>query len=410
MSEELEETEEQTKDTTNSLSKPAVIDLEALLQPISEENPAGEHMRYSGVYDEIGEARRTDEVLGQEDVQSELKIADFPKVIELAVPVVEKESKDLQISAWLSEALVNEYGFTGLRDSLNLLSSLQEKFWDTLFPEIDEGDMEGRANALSWMDRETALTIQKARITDGNGYNFLEYQDSKKYDIPDNLDLLDTAEQKKFKALQAEVIKENKVTADKWKQAITQTRRVFYEELNVAIEECQQGLNKINLVIEEKFDRNQAPSLPNLKKTLANIKSETDKLLKQKREEEPDEIDQEEEFEGEATEDGKGGQTGRSMSSSKGAIQNRKEALKRLSELAEFFRKTEPHSPVSYLVTRAVKWGNMPLENWLQDVIKDEAILFQLRQTLGFNTNTDSTGEVSSNPTAVENQDNTPSV
>jgi type VI secretion system protein ImpA len=54
---------------------------------------------------------------------------------------------------------------------------------------------------------------------------------------------------------------------------------------------------------------------------------------------------------------------------------------------AEFFQKTEPHSPISYIVQRAVKWGNMPLESWLQDVIKDETVLFNLRQTLGFNTN-----------------------
>jgi type VI secretion system protein ImpA len=33
-----------------------------------------------------------------------------------------------------------------------------------------------------------------------------------------------------------------------------------------------------------------------------------------------------------------------------------------------------------------VKWGTMPLENWLQDVIKDESIISSLRQTLGFNT------------------------
>ena len=61
--------------------------------------------------------------------------------------------------------------------------------------------------------------------------------------------------------------------------------------------------------------------------------------------------------------------------------------MKRLADLAEFFRKTEPHSPLSYLIQRAVKWGEMPLESWLQDVIKDETVLFQLRQTLGFNTN-----------------------
>jgi hypothetical protein len=34
----------------------------------------------------------------------------------------------------------------------------------------------------------------------------------------------------------------------------------------------------------------------------------------------------------------------------------------------------------------------MPLETWLQDVIKDDGIMAQLRQTLGFNT-TDETPE-----------------
>jgi len=69
-----------------------------------------------------------------------------------------------------------------------------------------------------------------------------------------------------------------------------------------------------------------------------------------------------------------------------GAIQGRADALKRLGQLADYFRKAEPHSPISYLVNRAIKWGNMPLETWLQDVIKDESVLSELRQTLGFNT------------------------
>jgi type VI secretion system protein ImpA len=55
-----------------------------------------------------------------------------------------------------------------------------------------------------------------------------------------------------------------------------------------------------------------------------------------------------------------------------------------LAEVADFFRQTEPHSPVSYLVQRAVKWGNMPLESWLQEVVKDESVLSQIRETLGF--------------------------
>ena len=62
---------------------------------------------------------------------------------------------------------------------------------------------------------------------------------------------------------------------------------------------------------------------------------------------------------------------------------NRADALRRLEALAVYFRQTEPHSPVSYLVQRAVRWGEMPLEAWLQDVINDEGVLSRVRETLG---------------------------
>jgi type VI secretion system protein ImpA len=66
-----------------------------------------------------------------------------------------------------------------------------------------------------------------------------------------------------------------------------------------------------------------------------------------------------------------------------GTIQTRQEALRRLADIAEYFRLTEPHSPISYLVQRAIKWGNMPLDVWLEDVVKEESVLGQLRETLG---------------------------
>ena len=63
----------------NVESKPSVIDLEAMLSPISEEKPSGEPMRYSGLYDEISEARRADEDVEQGDWKVALKVADFRK-------------------------------------------------------------------------------------------------------------------------------------------------------------------------------------------------------------------------------------------------------------------------------------------------------------------------------------------
>lgn len=384
---------EESEESAHELSKPPVIDLKSLLKPISGENPSGESVRYSGVYDEITEARRADEDLPMGNLQIELKAADYTKVIETAIPVLEKDTKDLQIAAWLSEALVRENGFAGLRDSLKLLSGLQRKFWDTLFPEIDEGNMEGRANALAWVDEEAAFSIKKAPITDGDeGYSFFDYEDSKKFNIPANLESLAAEEQEKFKKLEEQAHKENRTTAAQWEKSLSASKRGFYEELNIAIEECWAAYNILNQIIEENFEINQAPSLGNLKKTLENIQLQTDKILQQKREEEPDLIENSKIFEEAAEEAGNGISPNKGKSSIGGTINNRREALKELEKIASFFRQTEPHSPVSYLINRAVKWGNMPLDGWLQDVVKDGTVLGQLRETLGFNTSSEGNG------------------
>lgn len=371
---------------SEDLERQPVVDLEAVMQPISEENPSGENLRYSAIYGEIAEARRADKVLPQGQWQTELKTADYRKVIDLAVPVLIEQTKDLQIAVWLSEALVGEFGFAGLRDSLKLVGGLQENFWETLFPEIEEGDMEGRANAIESFDKQVSMGIKSAPITGGGNYSFLDYEDSKRFDIPENIDTLDSTDQERYRELQAQAVAENRITAELWRKAKADTRRAFYEELNFSFEECLTEFAELNRIIEEKFDSNQMPGLNNLKKVLDDIQTQVKKLLQEKRAEEPDAADDAASID--ADESGEEAAVGTAVGASNGAVRNRGDALKRLGEVAEFFRKNEPHSPISYLVQRAVKWGEMPLESWLQDVIKDETVLFQLRQTLGFNTST----------------------
>jgi type VI secretion system protein ImpA len=63
--------------------------------------------------------------------------------------------------------------------------------------------------------------------------------------------------------------------------------------------------------------------------------------------------------------------------------ESRADALRRLASIAKFFQTTEPHSPVAYLVQRAVRWGEMPLENWLEEVVTDWNVLSAVRETLG---------------------------
>ncbi|MDH3494257.1 MAG: type VI secretion system ImpA family N-terminal domain-containing protein, partial [Acidobacteriota bacterium] len=163
----------------DELSRPAVLDINAILTPISPEAPSGEYLRYEGIYDEISEERRADEDLALGAWQTELKVANFKKVIELAAAALTQKTKDLQLAAWLSEAVVAEHGFAGLRDSLKIMSGLISNFWDSVYPEAEEGDEEGRANAIAWFDEKAGFLIQKAPIIDNVDGGYFGYLDSK---------------------------------------------------------------------------------------------------------------------------------------------------------------------------------------------------------------------------------------
>src|SRR6185503_13862978 len=201
---------------SEELQKPPVVDLDLIFQPITGDNPSGQDQRYSGLYDEIREARRADENLNQGEWQTELKVADFPKVLNLGVDALTTKSKDLQIAAWLSEALVKIHGFAGLRDGLKILAGLQDAFWDTLYPEIDEGDMESRANAISWVDTQVGFVLKGATFTGVAGYSFMDWEDSKKFNFPEGLESQVGPEAEQLQKLKHQAERERRVTAELW--------------------------------------------------------------------------------------------------------------------------------------------------------------------------------------------------
>ena len=93
-----------------------------LLNPISADKPAGENLRYAPVYDKIKEARREDDDAPQGDWKRERKVADWPLVIKLISESLATKTKDLQLAAWLAEAMLRREGVAGLREVLELTS------------------------------------------------------------------------------------------------------------------------------------------------------------------------------------------------------------------------------------------------------------------------------------------------
>jgi type VI secretion system protein ImpA len=367
------------------VAPPPVVDVEALLTPIPGENPAGENLQYSGLYDEIREARRSDDTLEQGDWQHEPKTAEWPKVVDLSTTALAAKTKDIQVCAWLGEALVELYGFAGLRDALRVMRGIHEQFWDKAFPEIDEGDMDARANAVSFFDTRVELPLKRALLTRAGGgmadYSYLQWEDSTRFDFPENMEALDSDAIAKATELKAQAEAEGKTTGEQWRKAKNATKRAFYEETFLLLNQCWEEFQSLDRVMDEKFGR-QTPGLGTIKKSLDAVRSLVEKVVKEKRILEPDPV-----ADGAAgTVEGEAAAGTSETGSAGGPLRSRSDALRQLAEVAQYFQRTEPHSPVAYLVTRAIKWGQMPLELWLEDVIKDGAVLGHLKETLGLDT------------------------
>ena len=127
-----------------------------LLDPIPGDNPSGEELRYDPVYFEIEEARREED---RDPFGGPPKLADWPLVADLSGKALATRSKDLQLAVWLTEAMVRREGLSAIHNGLNLIYGLLAKFWDTLYPQLEDGDAELRAMPLN----QLALRLARER-------------------------------------------------------------------------------------------------------------------------------------------------------------------------------------------------------------------------------------------------------
>jgi type VI secretion system protein ImpA len=358
-----------------------VLDIKALMVPMAGENPAGEDLIHEGTYDTIRRARQ--EGRDRDALEPGMKTADWSAVIATATQVLTTRSKDLQIAVWLVDALVKRHGFPGLRDGLCCLRELQQQFWPSLHPAVVHGDLEDRIRLLEWLNRDLPLAIRQVPLTrpgEGEPYSWLHWDESR---------TVENLGRQNREAMEA-ALADGKITGEQFDTAVAATSRAYYETLCMDLHESQEACNALDQVLDEKFGRD-APSLLDIKKALTDCSELVERIVKRKRELEPDSYSSEpgsgsEPGEEDSVNSRSGLDTGVATTLSGGVPlepRNRADALRRLAAVAQYFRKAEPHSPIAYLVERAIRWGEMPLEKWLQEVIGNEEVLGHLRDTLG---------------------------
>jgi len=343
-----------------------VLDLQALLAPIPGDKPAGEDMSSSTEFDEIKEARRADEDLPQGDWETELKSAEWPKVKRGATELLSRKTKDLQVSAWLTEAITNLHGFAGLRAGLTLTRDLISNYWDSVYPLMEDG-VAVRSSKIAWINANLPTVVANVPLCapEAGGFGLRRWNEAKEVD---NVARRDPAAARRL------IDEEKKVSSDTIDKAVKATPDQFFRSLYEDVNACREALRSLEEAVDAKLTEN-GPSLSGLRTVLDQCVQVVTKTAKDRgiltiEVSGAEGVD--------VSQRGTGSDAGPA-----GVPGSRQEALRKLAEAAHYFRTYEPHSPVAYLVDRAAKWGSMSFDRWLGEVVKDRTQLDALYELLG---------------------------
>lgn len=357
------------------------IDLAFLLAPLPlGEQGAGTDLRQdfsaASSYQKLRDARsaaRAEERARDSDDEDEGPPADgWRDVLSIGQHALGTQSKDMEVAAWLTEALVRLHGLQGLAAGASLLSGLCDTYWDAGFPQPDEDGMEVRASPIGGLSGSSSDgTIMQPlrrllmfRRTDGTGCGLYQWEQAEH-----TAGLPEERRQAKIAAGAPELkVLEAEARVDKAQLSATW----------LGVTEALRAWRALDTVVEARF----GADAPSLRKVTALLEQMLEIATRMGGAPAPsaDAAD----AAGDAAE--ADGVAGAQPAGGRGALLTREDALRDLDRIAEFFRRTEPHSPLAYTLEEAVRRGRMTLSELLLEVLPDEATRNGMLSRLGMRT------------------------
>ncbi|MEZ5399673.1 MAG: type VI secretion system protein TssA [Bryobacteraceae bacterium] len=353
---------------------------EGILDPISEAEPAGKPLVNDPAYEKLRELRKPNEqaleafLAPREGRAPRVMTADLwmpreiNRVIETAGALLATKSKDLEVAAWLAEALLWKEGLGGFRDGLAMVRALLDTYWETLYPLPDEGDHYMRIRYLEWMgmsestkESSPPLALGFVSITQ-DGLTWNQFKESR--DVPGEKESGKAAEKRKA------ALNEGKTPPEDVETGMAATPKPLYKKWVADAEGCLTELAALDELCKSKFG-DDPPGFLKLRNGLELLQNDLAILLRRKLELDPDPpepivMEEAPAVEGEAVEtaDGETRPAAIPMAAQFGDLTgiepaSREEAIFRIAAAAGYLRRTDPGSPAGYLAIRGVRWGEV---------------------------------------------------
>ena len=386
-----------------------MIDTESLLAPVSDSEPCGSYLKldrsayrsirnaYNAAQSSFRQLVETPEASSDETLV-ENNTANWAELREVTQDALISKTKDLEILGWfITSQLFSQHPFANLAQSLWLLSGLAEQFWSDLNPKPPEEklkatDDEGKDR--EWAEFRTRPLLQLigesndttsiyvplqilsivADITYGdylsaekNGtLNALKEQSRSSYSGADRETLMHLSDA--YMAIE----KAERVLSEKCQQS--GSAAVSFRFLKNNIEELIKAIHFLvgELIRPWPLDEgyhpaSQTSSAPEeVAQATKTPQAQTGSVANT------------------TTSDNSQSSSAMAAAISAGEIVNRDHAFKELRKIADYFRETEPHSPISFLLERAIRWGYLSLPELFEEMIGgDNSMLGHINQLTG---------------------------
>ena len=369
------------------------LELEGLLKVISDEAPCGIDCSFSNEFYAIKKARiQDDPLLEQGDWVAEPKQADWAFVSSQSIELLTEKTKDIRLYGWLLEAWSNLYGFEGIAKGLELTQQSLTEFWMLLHPEIAEDDLDQRLGLLQGLINQLPVLIKKTAITNtAISYSLMDYDA-----------LLHQQNLRRKHAEDYDDVPTN-TSLEQFEQELFNTSKSFQYKNYQAFLEILKQWNILREVLDGLMGVD-APSFAAIESQLESLHSNLKKIYKteafglQPAMATADSVEEKS-----AVDQQTSTQLTEHIAVAASAINqpfqphiqshvaNREQAMQVLQEISDYFQLNEPHSPVSYMLQKTIKWSQMPLHEWLAQVIKHEDPLEAVHEILGVQRNTNDT-------------------
>ena len=369
------------------------LELEGLLKVISDEAPCGIDCSFSNEFYAIKKARiQDDPLLEQGDWVAEPKQADWAFVSSQSIELLTEKTKDIRLYGWLLEAWSNLYGFEGIAEGLELTQQSLTEFWMLLHPEIAEDDLDQRLGLLQGLINQLPVLIKKTAITNtAISYSLMDYEA-----------LLHQQNLRRKHAEDYDDVPTN-TSLEQFEQELFNTSKSFQYKNYQAFLEILKQWNILREVLDGLMGVD-APSFAAIESQLESLHSNLKKIYKTEAFGlQPAMATADSAEEKSAADQQTSTQLTEHIAVAASAINqpfqpqmqshvaNREQAMQVLQEISDYFQLNEPHSPVSYMLQKTIKWSQMPLHEWLAQVIKHEDPLEAVHEILGVQRNTNDT-------------------